>query len=377
MRTKILDQDAHRHLVTQRVQLLKDRPFFGNLLLHLFLEEDLGTPTMGTDGVGLYYNPTYVRLLGSRQLQAILLHEVLHCALGHLWRRGGRDIERWNRATDYAVNTIVVTENFDLPSGMLYREEFCNMEAEKIYPKLPAEPEGAPWNSHERWIRSHRRAEKSGSGSGVGKSAEEIWRQRVARAAHAARMQGKLPSSVSALVKDILEPRLDWRVILRDTVVSFSKNDFRWSPPAKKHLWQDTYLPSVCAEELVVAVGVDSSGSISEKEYQEFLAEVRGIGEQFADCTIHLFFCDADIHKRLTLSRQDAWPQMFPKNDGGTSFVPVFEAIERENLQIASLVYLTDGRGDYPMHAPSYPVIWVLNSDYEDTPWGETVRLEA
>jgi predicted metal-dependent peptidase len=43
---------------------------------------------------------------------------------------------------------------------------------------------------------------------------------------------------------------------------------------------------------------------------------------------------------------------------GGTSFIPVFERIEAEQLRPDVLVYFTDCFGLYPKNVPQYPVIW-------------------
>ena len=137
------------------------------------------------------------------------------------------------------------------------------------------------------------------------------------------------------------------------------------------------YLPTVQGEKLEIAIGLDTSSSVSEKEFQEFIAEVKGITDQFSDYVLHLFFCDVAIHERMTLTTHDAWPETFPKKNGGTSFVPVFNVISEEQLPIAALVYLTDGTGTYPEACPhEYAVIWILNKEYQ-VPWGHTITMEV
>ena len=46
--------------------------------------------------------------LAPKELEAVLAHEVLHCALGHHCRRGERDPKLWNEAADLAINSILV-----------------------------------------------------------------------------------------------------------------------------------------------------------------------------------------------------------------------------------------------------------------------------
>ena len=417
-------------IIRARSTLLLKFPFFGHLALSFVLKEDVEVETMGTDGVHLYYDPAFVAKLEPKILETVVAHEALHCALGHLWRREWREHGKWNRAADHADNLILKKQGFVIPANCLCDDKFEGMGAEEIYSKLPdneSSKNGKLMDSHDTWGKGEQSSPlppkpsqakgddqpekknksqtspadgqsnnesgsdsedtnkaEEGDGTPLNKAAEQdeaaqklqdTWKERMVRAANAARMQGKLPGELERLVQDVLEPVLDWRAILHDLLTSDDRRDFRLIPPSKKHLWRGIYLPSVYGQKLEVGVGVDTSGSVSREQFQEFLAEVRGIAEQFDDYLIHLFFCDARIHDRSTLTPQDDWPESFPKRDGGTSFVPVFKQIEEEDIRISTLVYLTDGYGDYPEYEPDYRVIWVLNSD-KQVPWGEEIRLK-
>ena len=410
------NQRARERITRERVQLLVHYPFFGYLALGLELKEAPEVGTMATDGKRLFYNPAFVDRLDPKVLRAIIAHETLHCALGHLWRKEARKQEKWNRAADHAANLILKKGGFALPENCLCDDKFEGMEAEIIYAKLPDSPSSKErlLDSHDTWSQGNNKnqpqmpppprdssdqtpkdeqekprgsddqkegqAPKTAGGSDdenrEGNDLKKLWQERLVRAATAARMQGKLPGTVDQRIQDILQPKLNWRIILRDMITSFAKNNFRLVPPSKKHLWRGIYLPSMTGETLEIAIGLDTSGSVSEKEFQEFLAEVKGVAEQFDDHVLHFFFCDAAIHERVTLTPHDAWPEQFSKRNGGTSFVPVFDAIADDNLPVSALVYLTDGAGDYPKQPPEYPVIWILNTDY-DVPWGQKIKMEA
>ena len=378
--------DSNKKIAKARVQLLLKQPFFGTLALGLDIrrKDNMPMPTMATDGYYLYYDDKFVKQAPDNELQTIISHEVLHCALQHTSRRQTREHFKWNLSCDAAVNYILKQEGFTMPKGcILLGREFDGLSAEAIYAKLPDPPavQGYLMDSHDEWENGNGKkgedGEKSGDGekSNVKVTLPQVWRERVTQAATIARMQGKLPSSVEELIQDILNPRLDWRTILRNMIQSTAKNDYRLCPPSKKHIWSGIYLPSVKGEELKLAIGIDTSGSISESEFQEFLAEVRGITEQFANYELHLYFCDAAVHSKMVLMPHDAWPDSFPKASGGTDFRGVFNAIEEESLDISALVYLTDGYGTYPESPPNYPVIWVMNADCQP-PWGETIRID-
>ncbi len=404
------NQTVKEKIIRERVQLLLHRPFFGHLTLGLELKEEPAVGTMATDGKHLFYSPAFVSRLDPKVLQTILAHETLHCALGHLWRKETRQHMKWNYATDYAINLMLKKEGFAIPANCLCDDRFNGMEAEVIYNKLPDQkPKGSLMDSHDKWPSDGEKDKKqsepqnnsgdnqdqpqpqNGNDGGQDNPQQQTapsqsndeqeklakdWKDKLIRAATAARMQGKLPGTVDQLIQDMLEPKLDWRVILRDLITSLTRSDFRLFPVSKKHLWRNIYLPSLYGEKLEIAVGIDTSGSVSVKEFQEFIAEIKGITEQFVDFILYLFFSDAEIHDRITLSPNEEWPEQFPKKDGGTSFIPVINLVTEEYPQVSALVYLTDGAGSYPEYQPDYPVIWVLNTDTV-LPWGQNIRMEV
>lgn len=145
---------GRRDLRKAKVQVMLKHKFYATLAAHLpcipkppawFLA--LGAPpTACVDGKRLYFCPEFVETLTDRQAIGLLVHECLHCALGHLWRRGNRDVELWLRATDYVVNGIIMTSVddkgnriFELPPGGLYDPRFDGMSAERVYTILKRE----------------------------------------------------------------------------------------------------------------------------------------------------------------------------------------------------------------------------------------------
>src|SRR5260370_18136678 len=97
---------------------------------------------MATNGREIIYNPTFVDEVKPLELEAVLAHEVLHCALGHHCRRGERDPRLWNEAADLAINPILMGNGFTLPDGALFDPSFDNMSAEEIYARRLRSPGG-------------------------------------------------------------------------------------------------------------------------------------------------------------------------------------------------------------------------------------------
>lgn len=378
--------DAKKKITQARVGMLLDNPFFGYLAMGLHLEEKdtLEPPTMATNGRKLYFHPEFIEKISLPELQGVIAHELGHCFLLHIPRRQNRVPERWNVAADYVVNGIVLKE-FQLPKGILYDKQWEDKHAEYVYNHLPADKSGGgggTLDSHAEWSEwgdgDNDKADGNGNDqnqnplAGNGSSLEQQWRESVAQAANAARIQGKLPGHLEQLVSGVLHPKLDWRSILRDMITSTAKNDFRLIPPSKKQLYRGIYLPGITGNEIRIAAAIDTSGSISDQEMKEFLGEIKGICDSYTDYTIHLIACDAEVNKTWELHPMDDLPTTLPGR-GGTDFRPAFTEADKHAHEITSFVYLTDLWGSFPDKEPSYETIWVAVSD-QPVPFGKIIR---
>lgn len=362
------EPDVSQKIKKAVVRLVAEHPFFGYLAINLKLVADSNNPTTSTDGEHLFYNPEFVESLSPKHLEFVIAHEVLHCAMGHLARRKDREALMWNVAADHAINQILQKEGMEAPEIALRPDyRYDGMSAEEIYSKLEREAY-APYHPSPHCM-------KPGDGQAKGDDEmSELWKQRTERASVFDKQFGRLPGLSGVLKKSGEYSRLDWKTILADLLHTIAKNDFRLMPPSKKHLWRPIYLPSIGGNVLEIAIGIDTSGSISDKDFSLFMGEIRGITEQFSEYTLHLFFCDTIVHSRMTLTHGDVWPESFPNHGGGTDFTPVFEMIESEQLQVSALVYLTDCEGTFPLVEPPYQTIWISKQE-RVVPWGTRIVM--
>ena len=92
---------TRKRLITSRVRLLINKPFFGNLITRLPLVDatDFGwCKTAATDAKYIYYNRNFVDKLRDGEVDFLFGHELLHCVYDHLDRRNGRQPLLWNIA---------------------------------------------------------------------------------------------------------------------------------------------------------------------------------------------------------------------------------------------------------------------------------------
>ena len=132
------DRNLEDQIAAARTRLILDKPFLGALVLRLELQsaDPAWCPTTGTDARKFYYHAQYIDSLKSGELQFVLAHEALHCALSHFARRQHRVKHRWDLACDYAINPILLDEGLTPPPDVMVMEEYRNMSAEEIYPLL-------------------------------------------------------------------------------------------------------------------------------------------------------------------------------------------------------------------------------------------------
>ena len=341
-------------------------PFFGALALFADFRPSRETSTAATDGDVILFNADYVDTLGALPLEGLLLHELLHCALLHLPRRGTRDPLRWNVAADIVVNGIIAhVDERRLPPGALRDKHLEQFPVEEVYELLPPNATLPPTLADltvaaipDRRVQARWRAAA----------------QHAAVIAETAR-QGNAALGHEREFEQLSDARVDWRAQLWRFLVQ-TPNDF--VDFDRRFIHQGLYLDSLAGESLDVNVAIDTSGSIDDELLATFFTELRGILKSYPHVRCELYYADNGLYGPWPLTARSAMPK--PVGGGGTSFVPFFEAIDnqRRPTRPAVSVYLTDGYGYFPEKPPRHPVLWVVTPGglpAEHFPFGRVVRL--
>ena len=96
-------------------ELLRKQPFFGSLVLRLPLRPDPSRETLATDGHEIRYSPRWVADTDSHLIETAMARVVMACALKHHTRRGERDPERWQLASQLVTHALIRDAGFTLP----------------------------------------------------------------------------------------------------------------------------------------------------------------------------------------------------------------------------------------------------------------------
>jgi predicted metal-dependent peptidase len=185
--------------------------------------------------------------------------------------------------------------------------------------------------------------------------------------------RGRIPGEIEGVItiEEIVAPKFDWRGYMRRfTGVStkvFTKKirrkenrKFPESPGLKLKMKQHMLL------------GIDTSGSVSDSELQEFMSEIHHIYKAGVDVTI--IQCDASIR---SIDPYNGKHELEVQGRGGTEFDPVLEYYNENQKKYTSLVYFTDGEC-YTSVKPKGHVLWVLSerSQMNEELPGKVIKLE-
>ena len=120
-------------------ELLRKQPFFGSLVLRLPLRPDPSRETLATDGHEIRYSPRWVAETDSHLIETAMARVVMACALKHHTRRGERDPERWQYASQLVTHALLRDAGFTLPPDAEAWEE---VSVEQAYDRLPEPQDG-------------------------------------------------------------------------------------------------------------------------------------------------------------------------------------------------------------------------------------------
>ncbi len=401
--------------------LLREQPFFGSLALRLPIRADAGRETLASDGREIRYAPDWVAETDAHLIETAIARVVLACALKHHTRRGERDAERWQRASQLVTHGLLRDAGFALPPDA---EAWDGMSVEQAYDRLP-EPEpdkagddgnSSPGGSDASGAGADADdgSPESGNGADAGNPAnalpeldnpgqdgtgnppssydpagtgevkdapasgaedgnsddapsasdiaaeEQAWDEAMHQATSLARAEGRMPGAVEETVRGAHASGIDWRTLLRRHMTDAAKRDYSWSVPNRRFIDSGLYLPSIRSEGInAIAVIIDTSGSLDPDTLAAFWSEVREVATEVEPERVILLQVDTAVRDAAEYASGDLPEEITVKGRGGTDFRPGFEWLEERDIQPGVCLYLTDMEcSRYPETEPDFPVVW-------------------
>jgi predicted metal-dependent peptidase len=375
------------HLISASLLRLRTKsPFFGTLAMFARFISSENIPSAATDGRDVFLNPEFLSSLSTQQQDGLLLHEILHAALLHPLRGQERDPWLWNIAADIVVNgTICRHPGLELPPGGLRDEKLEQYSVEEVYELLRSTPDRHWQLAHPDLLTPKIKDSNICATSGMGEYVDLTlaqtltahWQHAIQQAQMVAKSAkyGKFAQGLERELAAVIDPQLDWRIYLWRYLVQ-TPTDFQGFD--RRFIGRGIYLEALQCESLRIYLAIDTSSSISDDLLQIFIGEVRGILSAYPHLECDLYYTDSDLYGPYRLAVDLDLP--IPEGGGGSCFVPFFDRVtaECDVRTQAVCIYLTDGYGEFPTHAPAIPTLWIVTPGglaLDAFPFGEAIRL--
>ncbi len=406
-----------QRLLLSRMRILCNHGFYGLLLMHMIYSIDENLDTACTDGVRIAFGPDFLESLTDSELDFVMMHEILHVVLQHCIREDNREHEEFNIACDIVVNSNILLENNMSRNSITLKKygesmhiapdgkEGYEYTAEQVYNMLPKRkkkkgPSGDggvatgrakqeatqenhksiwTWDDHSRWGMYEEDA-----------TLRDVWVKRFEDAAEAISIRGPsntrglMPRFAKRILEELKKPQTDWRVILNDFIQE-EVVDYSFSPPDRRFDDNPFFLPDFNGKDDMVEnilFMIDTSGSMSDKMITAAYSEIKGAIDQFdGKLSGWLGFFDAAIIEPKPFANEEEFKIIRPAGGGGTDFQTIFEYVHKHmsDKPPASIIILTDGFAPFPQEklAGGIPVLWLLNNDTVNPPWGKVARIKV
>ena len=414
-------------LLLARMRILCNHGFYGLLLMHMIYSIDEGCETAYTDGERIAFSPTFLEELSDKELDFVMMHEILHVVLQHCLRGEDKDNERYNIAADIVINSTIMHENNDKASSITLLKYGESMHiapdgkegylytAEEVYEMLQSKQKDSD-SGNEKSKKAGNVASKNGRAEKVQQSRKnmdkpvakrwddhsqwgkfeedsrlrDVWVKNFAECCEAINVRdksnnrGTLPMFAQRMLEKLKKPQTDWRTILNDFIQE-EICDYSFSPPDRRFQDSPFFLPDfneMGKNDNVsdILFFIDTSGSISDNDMTTAFSEIKGAIDQYdGKLKGWLGFFDAAIIEPKPFSSFEEFIVIKPAGGGGTDFQIIFEYVDQhmKGKEPNCIIILTDGCAPFPKEelANDIPVLWLINNQDVTPPWGKVARF--
>lgn len=386
----------------------------------------------GTDDKVLYLNPDNFFILPLKRRIFAVCHEIFHAMLNHagifhMYRKAGKIVypdgkilpyveEVMQMAADCIINACLVfcrVGEIDprwyfkphlIPHTMslldAYRVAYKQTNGGATCPKGHPAPGHGNGDNEDQVTNDSDDGDQDSDvdsdkqqpfdqhltpGKGRGKTANEAmnernkveWDAAITAARHTMKQMGVGSAGLDRMFGEITKPDYDWINTLRHC---FNKT-IGMGRETWEHLDPEFIIRGIGSPGRLnygagcVIVADDSSGSIDDDMLSTFMSHTGIIIDDVKPKELIVCQCDDEIHQWDYIQSGADLPKKV-LGGGGTSFVPVFQRIEQEQLKPDVVVYFTDMYGEFPNNPPLYPVIWAsITKEITVAPFGDVVYI--
>lgn len=371
--------------------LLIKEPFYGLFCLKLHKTIDHSIDTLAVSrkdlSITLRVNPDFFMNYDEDLQIQLIKHEILHICFGHLFSFKGIDgCDQYliDLANDYEVNSYI-----DYIQGGLFPQdkgwEKC-MGTKWYYEQLKSEfenedsssvsinslnvssgPLGNTLDCHGTWEEFN--SEDTSEDQIIKDTVEGMIKQ---VADETEKSCGSLPGELVHRIEQLRnrpKKTINWREVFKRLLGTI------WSIETKRsRLKENVRFPDNAGSrhkrKARLFVALDTSGSLSEKDFQIFFAELHNVWEE--GCGITIVECDTQCYEPFEYKGKKI---EFVHGRGGTDFHPAIDMFLERKSKYSAMIYCTDGYCKIPDNCPKN-IIWVLTPDHCDKEYpGKVIRI--
>jgi predicted metal-dependent peptidase len=378
-------------------QLMLSEPFYGVFLSTLNKVVRKDVPTAGVCKNNINYQLAineefWESLDNDKKKIGLLKHELLHICFCHLEdREWFHDHELHNIAADLEINQYIEPEYYPSPNIILlssfpelslpekagtkvYYDLLQQAKKDGTSPSLDAMLDSED-DLHPTWeeFDGLSEADKKLISSQIKHQIKSIVESQQER------NRGFIPSELKDYIDNLFEiapPSYDWKSYFRRFFGSSSKIYTKKTRRKLNKRYEENPALKIKPKKHVL-VGVDTSGSVSEKDLIEFFNEIYHMYK--TGITITIAEGDANIHN--VYEYKGKMPD-FVQGRGGTDMNPFIDYIN-QHKQYSSLIILTDGYIGDKTSNTFKPMLTVLCSNgntienVRENRWGNVIKIQS
>ena len=328
----------------------------------------------------LYYNEEFLNTVTLKEAQGALIHEMLHVLYFHTIRAKGKNVQIWNIASDMIINERIdssllfgevitvskmnalfemnmkhglsVEEYYDILMKSNMVKDRSRVQGNKIV-IMPSED-----LENGRVIELDKMETFENEYSSNIHENESMMKGVLKKViSDAKKSAGEMPSAIAKDLEELYaEPKMKWQIVLRRFLNNRGRVKYK-----RTHLRESRRFENVMGKRkqigINVLLAVDTSGSITDEEFAQFMVELRSI-QRISGANIQVVECDDRVNTVMPLNRYIRMNRRIGFE--GTSFDPVFRYADKHRYEF--VVYLTDGFGKVNEKI-NQKVLWIITPD--------------
>lgn len=337
----------------------------------------------------IYVNPTVA--MSGDEWRFVLAHEMLHAALRHADRAGGRDPYLWNVACDYVINGWLLEMAVgSMPDGLLYDPRLAGLSAEQVYDRIATDLR-----------RLRRLATLRGRGLGdvlteplprPGEAAgaadlDDFYRRALlAGRTYHEKNRGLLPSGLAEEIRALEQPPIPWNARLArwfDEHVRADEPSRGYARPSRRQSSTPDiprpgrYVPAESVPRRTFGVVLDTSASMDRRLLGKALGAIASYASAHDVPAARIVYCDAAPYDAGYLPVELIGDRATVRGRGGTRLQPGIDLLLRAGdfPADAPVLVITDGRCEPLTIAREHAFLMPRSATLPFRPRGEVFQV--